>query len=414
MGLPFAFPAEPTRESQIEMEHSVETEATDKGNLESTSSAEVTETVESEAVETPGKSATQAAEEFMEEGTEGKTEEEQAEETSETETEGESAEEELQVVLPKQQMKQYPKALMEHYAKRFGFTEADLGDPRLAHAVKSKIDADIYAEQLKAQIPPEETEAEEEEAVEGQEAAPEEKLTPEAEEAQFRAHLDTLDRAVNDPRINNPKMVDAMAREYLSALGYKKADVDNLMQNGRGPRMIRALSKGALNLTWTVVPEIIHQILPKVMEDHFPGLGTRMYDRVVCGETWSELKETKAEYANLPEYGSKEFKAEMKKVIGREPDLESMVFVDRKTGQPLKRSQQIAARYRRAAALMLGQVAKPEAVEKAFEQGKKAGSKTTAGNRLGAGKTTGKFAPKQDANVGDELVSAYKDSHHTV
>src|SRR3954462_14022526 len=94
---------------------------------------------ETESAESPTPSAEEAVVEEVE----------QAEPEQAVEEATDEPEEELQVVLPKEQAKQYSKALMAHYAKRLGADPESLeGNQPLQKAVKQLIDSAIYAGQL--------------------------------------------------------------------------------------------------------------------------------------------------------------------------------------------------------------------------------------------------------------------------
>src|SRR5438552_1424230 len=105
-----------------------------------------TETPNNDDLFGEGSTSTAVAEPEIDPGVEPSGEET---EVVEDQPEGEEVvaepEEELQVVLPKEQAKQYSNALMSHYAKRLGANPEDLaGNQPLQKAVKQLIDQDIF------------------------------------------------------------------------------------------------------------------------------------------------------------------------------------------------------------------------------------------------------------------------------
>jgi hypothetical protein len=57
-----------------------------------------------------------------------------------------------EVVLPDEQLKQYPPAIMEGYLARFGLTQLDLKVRGVRYLLKGKIDADIFIEAQKKTV----------------------------------------------------------------------------------------------------------------------------------------------------------------------------------------------------------------------------------------------------------------------
>ena len=185
-------------------------------------------------------------------------------------------------------------------------------------------------------------------------------------------------------------------------------DVQALVKNA--PVVGSVLAKGAVDLMFTTMP----QLIPTIMEQVFPGL-SQMYERVAYAEEWDAVRNTagndgKPTYGDLPDYGSKEFQTAIRQAATQIPGFDGMVFRDKTTGRVLPFREQTRARYAVLAKLMTGQRVNPAVVQEAVETGKqlerKVGEKRRAGQALGAGQSKGQFAqPESDVNA--SIIAAY-------
>lgn len=303
---------------------------------------------ETESAESPTPSAEEAVVEEVEQA-----EPEQVEEAVEPE-------EELQVVLPKEQAKQYSKALMAHYAKRLGADPESLeGNQPLQKAVKQLIDSAIYAGQLEGKIPKEEA---------ATEVAPKVEIkTPASIEEQFKA----LEEEVSG--YNDPAVMDALVQRLEAANDTKT--------------QLSILSMAVANQVRTMLEKNGHALLDK--NPNLNGFVAERQQRVNYENHANAYDEAvKASGVELPEFASPEY------VSLANDTLKSHPFLNNPGLTPKERMAAFVA-------LVQGKKADPAVVEKAVATGKAQGAKAAnavLNGKLGAGQSKGTIAPKVTGN----------------
>lgn len=275
---------------------------------------------------------------------------------------GESAEEELQVVLPKEQAKQYSQALMNHYVKRLGGTPEDLaGNLPLQKATKQLIDGEIYAAKLKAEL-----EAK---------SKPEEKKEEEKQENQPPADLETHFKTVAEraTRVTSPEVLDYAVKQLESAKD----------------------TKGQLTVLTTLLENYLETVLPEkfqsVMTSKFGGL-VKQNDYIASYEAHKAAYD-KQKDDSLPEFGTPEYVQTVNAVKAVVPTLESDKFTPEESMSTLISVAKALAKGNKAEAEKV-----VEAAEKGKEQGLKAGKQAELGKGLGAGKSKGTIAPAKEGS----------------
>lgn len=330
------------------------------------------------------------------------TEEAQGEQTAgaeatEQETQ-EATEEEGDDWLPTEQEKQFPDDVLAKYAKRYGRTMEQLqADPQLRQLVIDKINSDIRLKQISEA---EAASAQEEPTPEDDAEEPAEEPTP-AQPAEAQQRYDQfVDSLVTSSF--DPKRIEALGLNLLEGFGVdlksQAPEVQALVKNAPkvGQTLSRALADGVVTMLHNP------QVLLSAVESVMPGFSAR-YDRAVYGEQWEELRQAaddrgQPKYPNLSklEYGSKDFRAELRRAANDIPGFKSIVFRDEKTGQPLPKYEQSRLKYQMLAQHLSGQRVDVKAVQEAVETGKKvqkdADRRRVQGKAFGAGQSTNRLA----------------------
>lgn len=315
-----------------------------------------TEAVNNDDLFGEGSTSTAVAEPEIDPGTEPSGEET---EVDESQPEGEAAaeaEEELQVVLPKEQAKQYSNALMSHYAKRLGANPEDLaGNQPLQKAVKQLIDQDIFIEKQKTVAEP--VNKEEPKVVENQPPA------------DLKAHLESVQKSVQE--YTNPEV-----RAHF---------VNQINEAKTAEEQFGILEMAAANLINTIMEkrfgEVYNNYATKQQNEHSERIAAH-------NSAWEPQL---AKNANLP----KDALAAYVEAVKISPKLVS---------NPKLNAEE---RMETVALVLGGRKADAEAVAKAAEKGKEAGAQAQrkAGlGKLGAGQSTGSIAKKTTGN--DDIFGA--------
>lgn len=338
--------------------------------------------------------------------------------------------------LPTEQEKEFPLAVLQKYAPRYGYTAEEIqADPRLQNVLKDKLNSDIYINQQRQQ---------------------QEEPLFEEEPASETATQQTVEQPAGDVRAQHYQRVDAVAskidpsvteelgRNLLSAMGVnvdpnyvkqlqgqlrnpqttpqQRAEIQQHLDLAQNAGKIGGtLGRGAIDLVMTVLP----QLMPDVLEQLYPGTREN-YETSVYRDSsvaaWNELRSASVAgqkpYASLPAFGTPEFKTLMRESEAKlglnEGELADMVFQNTNAGD--RKGVVAAARkaYMMVAKIATGQQVQPQAVAQAVETGKRLANATTqkraAGRVLGAGQGSrqGAAAVTGD-NVRDNLRSAIKE-----
>lgn len=376
--------------------------------------------------ETPAPNGTEteeqpATEETEPQGTES-TEEEPAQEATE-QTEEELADD----WLPTEQEKEFPLAVLQKYAPRYGYTAEEIAaDPRLQSMLKDKINSDIYIQQLR-------DEAENPDFQETTTEGTEETVPDAAAAAQPDARTEYYKRVDAVAGKLDPKVTEELGRNLLSAFGVNtdlpkmeamladpnldpaaKAEVQGAIALVRNSGKIGStLARSAVDLMLTSLPEF----LPAVMESVAPGLlghYQRWTEVNVASSAWGEVAHARNGqgqplYASLPQYGTKEFVALVRKA-------------ETQLGLAQGALGDMSARgFTREAYTMVAQVASGQrpsardvsrAVSVGRQQERTQQTRRAAGRALGAGQSSRQFGAEEEADpVRDALHQAIIDQN---
>jgi hypothetical protein len=286
-------------------------------------------------------------------------------ETAEVEQQ-EEADDDLEVVLPKEQAKQYSKALMAHYAKRFGWTPEDLDSNRsYQYAVKKAIDTDIYTKNLQDRLA-----AVEKSATEAPKPAEVKKDEP-SQPPNIDEHLKQTLAKVDS--FNDQKVLEKFADQFNSET--------------TAAGQFRVLSAGALNLMQTALPQMLPALIKDALEQVAPGLIADHGTYRTQQQLLSAYEEVKAGRTDLPD----NFVDLEKAALAKEPLLA-------KLSADVTPKERFEA-YARAVA---GQKQDPAVIEKTAAKiaDRKIEQKQMAekGKGLGAGQTKGTMAERKTGN----------------
>lgn len=309
--------------------------------------------------------------------------------------------------LPTEQLKEFPNEVIARYAKRYGYTEDELSDPRIQRILKDKINSDIQIQKLSAE--------ELESAEEGEEESEEEPTL----EATNQPDAQQLEQAVSQfvDQVTHPEVAKKWFTEVNSAL---KA-------NDGGVQFTKVMSKGMVNLARDLVPAILFTPGPdgktavqRYIESTYEGFG-ESHEQTVRSGIVARVRQADPSYANLPEFGTPAFEAEAQRAAEILPGFENVTYRD-KSGQPVSRSKNFEMKLRAMARLLYGSPAQKQNVvqeaKQAVETGKRI-QKDSARNKnlakLGAGhskgltpaKTTGNddlFGSPGEVNISQKLI----------
>jgi hypothetical protein len=302
---------------------------------------------------------------------------------------GEASESEESYQLPDEQSKDWPLEEIEKFGlNRYGYTKEEIaGDPRLRNSLRDQLNSAILINKQKQA----EVESEEEPTLEEDEAVAQNQPVDQAQARQ--QYFQNLERFVTQ---NTDKDVaEQFAKELASVSDPKTGKLD-------GMKLATTFGKFGVNLINTALPVLlksaIAQLYPEL--DNIYAHNSDQLNRPMYQEQWTKVKDSDPNFANLPAYGTPEFRQWSWENAQKIPNFQQMTFVDDK-GKPLSKEQTAYAKYNLLAKIGSGQRVTSSVVKEAVETGKKqaqeAQRKRLAGN-LGAGQSKGKFAAAQTGN----------------
>jgi len=308
-----------------------------------------------EATERPGQEPDEAAE-----PEEGEAEEEATEEAEEEQPEFELSDE------------------LKAAAAQLGLDEAALQNPALREMLQSQIDA----QRQQFDSP-----------------------SPVTSEQQRQAYREQLAQLARDPSVNDPQEVAYFTERLGRALGANSPESWQAAQGLAG-----TLMEGGLGLVSSVVPRIVAESLPSLINQVMPGL-FEMYSEAAAGRAWDAAKASDERFGSLPEFGSKEFKEAARAVLSKNPGFDSLEFRDA-SGRLLPIHQAMQEKGKLLAHLMAGGKPTVEESAKLIEAGKKqattSAKRVVAARTLGSGRSSGTFTPKEEENPMRKGFEAYR------
>lgn len=280
--------------------------------------------------------------------------------------------------LPSEQEKVFSDDTLRQYAERrypeiLQMLDKDPTNGALRQLLHDKLNTDIFLrQQQEQQIEPEVFEPEPEPEPTPQQVQPQ--LTRE----QYFQNLDNIIRQSTDPQI---------AKEFhdgfLRAFGVPEAEIAKTTPQQQ-MALTSHLSKFALNLVNTFVPQLVQQQFQPVLNQTFPGF-SEMYERSAYAMAWDRVRNSNPAYASLPAYGSKEFARTLKDAESKFPEMIRAFEVDGKI--PVDRAGNAYALLARIAS---GQTVDPAIVQRAAQAGarnaRRADVRRSAAN-LGSGQS---------------------------
>ncbi len=328
--------------------------------------------------------------------------------------------------LPQEQAKEFPEATLKEYAQRRGY-KWDPQDESHLRLLRDKLNTDIYVEQLRQDLGGNQ-EFEETTADEAQESQSDTAVSTTAADprAQHYAQVDAVVKQIDQ------KATEELGRNFLGAMGVNAdpAHLQQLQAALRNPQTTpeqraeiqqhldlvqnagkigSTLTRGAIDLFTTVLP----LVLPQVLEAVAPGLlpAYTAYQQLeegkkVASTAWEEVRTStdgrgQPLYANLPVYGSPEFKT---LVGGAERKLG---LPDGALGQMFQKGLAREA-YVLAAKVASGQRVAPAAVQRAVSAGRQQEriqqTRRTQGRAMGAGATSQQFTQEPEVDPGRQAL----------
>lgn len=297
----------------------------------------------------------------------------------------------------------------ESYQKRYPTAWKALNDPDTPEDLKAllrdKINTDREIERRKAEELDDASEVEDEGEDEEEQAATAQPADAKAQREQYQTHVRQLVQATADPEALRQLGMNLLAGFGVDVTKTDDPEVKALLDNA--PKVASTLAEGFVDMAYTALP----QLMPTLVEAVFPGFGL-MYERSLYSSQWDRVREYtdesgKQPYAELPPYGSKDFKRTLKEAAKQIEGFDEMVFRD-KNGNPLPLAQQATKKYSILARIATGQKVNPEVVAQAVETGRRLAGESEqrrrAGRALGSGKSTQRI--EQGGGGDDGVLSA--------
>ena len=378
---------------------------TPDANEEDTASSTAVATEEAENTE---QVSTEESADSREEGSE-ETSTDESSETSEEGDESATDEEQAQgydLMLPNQQLKNYPDELYQLAAKKFGVDPSLLENKSIKDLLKGKINADIEVRNLHDRL---DTGAEDEDTVVDE---PEETRAAERTETtitpqrQLEATYNLLRGGLDG---NTPIVTKEGAKLYSSALTDSYTQMQEALESGDEKKIEAAslkLTETHAAFATTMFANVFPMLLPHMLQQ----LPSEIWDGIVGGklEQREEMKEThltaRTELAKDPRYVDLPEMIKSKAIynfVRENPEVLEKRFVDQ-NGKAIKDPVKLEmARYRYVVHQIRGQNYRPatELVKKGMDAGKRqanAMAEKKANGKLSTGRTRGNMGTSTD------------------
>lgn len=277
--------------------------------------------------------------------------------------------------LPSDQDKVFPDDVYARYAQRYNLTPEQATDPLLRQLLHDKINSDIFIQQQQQF---------EQEQPEPEQPAEPTRIEPQLTREQYFQNLDRVIAERTDPQV-----ATQFHAEFLRAFGVPENEIA-----ATSPKQAMAFtttaSKYMLNLMNTFAGDIMGAQLQQQISQAFPGFGD-MYERSSMAMAWDRVRNSDPSFAQLPNYGTKEFSSKLREAAQRIPGFDEMQFTDG-NGKALPAQQNAERKYAMLAKIASGQNVNPQLLQQAAAAGarnaRRAEVKRSAGN-LGSGQSKG-------------------------
>ena len=336
-------------------------------------------------------------------------EEVQQDEGAPTVEAAEETEEVAEDWLPSEQDKVFSDDVLLKYAERYQKDEEWLSDPLNRQLLIDKLNSDIFLRQQQEQYEQEPGEEYEEES----ETEPTREPQPQLTREQYFQNLDRLVAERTDPEVAKQFHAD-----FLKSFGVPDAEIAKIPPQ-QAMQFTQTASKYMLNLVNTFLGDMLGAQLNQQLAQAFPGFG-EMYERSAYAMAWDRVRNSNAQYQNLPAYGSKEFSRTLREASAKIPGFEDMQFTGR-DGRPLSMMENAARKYAMLAQVASGQTVDPQLVQQAAQAQvraarradvrRSAASLGSGQSRAASGRTnSSRFQSNQDL-FDDDTMDLYQREH---
>lgn len=220
----------------------------------------------------------------------------------------EQVEETAEDWLPGDQEKVFPDEVLARYATRYGLDEGRISDPLIRQLLVDKINADVFIRQQQ--------EASEQQQFEEEPEAQQEptQQQPAVSREQYFSNLDRVIAERTDPQV---------AKEFhdgfMRVFGVPEAEIAKVPPQ-QAQAFTAHMSKYALNLVQTFIPDILQAQIGQQINQAFPGFG-EMHERSAYAMAWDGVRNSNPQFAALPAYGTKEFSRTLREAEAKFPEL---------------------------------------------------------------------------------------------
>ena len=305
--------------------------------------------------------------------------------------------------LPSDQDKVFPDEVYARYGQRYNLSPEQAADPLVRQLLHDKINSDIFIQQQQLEQQQVEQEPVEEPTLE----------QPMLSREQYFANLDQAIQQRTDPQVAKD-----FHAGFLRVFGVPEAEIAKTSPQ-QAMQFTGLMSKYALNLINTFVPDILQAQLQNQISQAYPGFGD-MYERSSYAMSWDRVRNSNPSFAALPAYGTKEFSQKLREASERIPGFDEMQFTDAQ-GRPLPMQQNAERKYTMLAQIASGQNVDPQLLQRAAatqaRNTRRADVRRSAAN-LGSGQskaaagaqTASKFQTNQDI-FDEDTMELYQKQH---
>lgn len=276
--------------------------------------------------------------------------------------------------LPTDQEKVFPDDVLLKYAQRYNVDEEWLSNPLNRQLLSDKINSDIFIRQ------------QQEWQDQQQQLEPEQQLEPTPQQLPTREqYFQNIDRAIAER--TDPVFAKEFHDQFLRAFGVPDAEIAKAPPQ-QAMQLVQVLSRGALNLMNTFIPDMLSAQLSGVMGQAFPGFSD-MYERSAYAMSWDRVRNSSPQFSALPAYGTKEFSRALREASARIPGFDDMQFTGR-NGQPLGMMENAERKYAMLAQIASGQNVDPRLLQQAAAaqvKSERRAARTRSNGNLGSGQS---------------------------
>ena len=242
--------------------------------------------------------------------------------------------------LPSDQDKVFPDEVYARYGQRYNLSPEQAADPLVRQLLHDKINSDIFIQQQQEQ----------------QQFATEqvEEPTPAQEQAQPQLtreqYFQQLDQVI--AQNTDPNVAKEFYTGFMKVFGVPDAEIAK--NAAQAMPFTQLMSKYALNLINTFVPQLMGSQLQSLIGQTFPGFG-EMYERSSFAMAWDRVRNSNPAFTDLPAYGTKQFSQQLREASRKIPGFDEMQFTG-PDGRALPPMENSMRKYGMLAQAIKGQV----------------------------------------------------------